>query len=127
MDRSLILLNERGDTTITWEPAHDDDMEALIAAKMAAGVMFYIIAQRKAGQKGRTPKPKALADAADARKHRALSIPDADFSKFVLDGKGTAVLSTAVPAEPIATTHRAKTPKDVATGHSVGVQPRRGG
>lgn len=38
MNRSLTMLNQRGDTTISWPPEHDDEMERIIAAKMAAGV-----------------------------------------------------------------------------------------
>lgn len=123
--RSLTMLNEKGDTKITWPPEHDDEMEAIIARKMAAGVTFYIVPVRKSGQRGPTGKPKPLTDAAKAREHRALSIPDADFSKFVLEGKGE-VLVTVEPAVTQTVT-RAKTPKQVATGHSVGIQPRRGG
>ena len=122
--RTLTILNERGDTSITWAPEQDDDMERIIAAKMAAGVTFFTIAERKPGQKGRLAKPKPIKDAAEARKHRALSIPDADFSKFVLEGKGEAV---ATPSEPAQIVGKAKTAREVASGHSVGVKPRRGG
>jgi hypothetical protein len=119
------MLNEMGDTSISWRPEQDDEMEAIIAKKMAAGVTFYTIPQRKPGQRGALPKPKKLTDAAKAREHRALSIPDADFSKFVLEGKGEAI-QTPAPAK-IEGAKRARTPKEVASGHSVGVQPRRGG
>lgn len=117
--RSLTILNEMGDTTITWPPESDDEMEQLIERKLAAGVTFYTIPKRK------TTKPKKLTDAAAARKHRALSIPDADFSKFVLEGKGDAVI---VPApDKIAGAKRAQTAREVAKGHSIGVRPRAGG
>ena len=115
--RSLVLLNESGDTTITWEPHEDDAMMAIIEKKMAAGVTFYIVTPRKA-------KPKKLKAAGDALKHRALSIPDSDFSKFVMEGRGKAVQTSA---EPVKTVRRAKTAKEVAGGHAVGVAPRRGG
>lgn len=119
MERSLTILNEFGDHNITWTPDQDDAMEEIIAKKMAAGVTFYVIPKRATG------KPKKLKEAAEARKHRALSIPDADLSKFVLEGKGEVV---CVPApERIEGAKRAKTAKEVASGHSVGVQPRRGG
>lgn len=122
--RSLTLLNERGDTSITWQPEQDDAMEEIIRRKMEAGVTFFTISARKPGQRGRVAAPKQLKNAADARKHRALSIPDADFSKFVLEGKGEAV---PTPSEPAQIVSKAKTPKEVASGHSVGVKPRRGG
>ena len=123
--RSLTLLNEMGDTKITWTPEQDDEMEAIITRKMAAGVTFYIVPARKPGQKGRLAKPSKLKDAAKAREHRALSIPDADFSKFVLEGKGEAIVSAE--GTPVETVSRAKTAKEVASGHSIGVKPRRGG
>lgn len=124
--RSLIMLDQSGDTTLTWESDKDDEMEALIQKKMNAGVSFYIVATRKPGQRGAVAKPKLLKNADEARKHRALSIPDADFSKFVLDGFGEAVAS-APRSEPVQTVRRAKTAKEVASNHTVGVQARRGG
>jgi hypothetical protein len=123
--RSLTILNEMGDTTITWESEQDDAMQEIIERKMAAGVAFYIVPKRKPGQRGALGKPKKLTDPAKAREHRALSIPDADFSKFVLEGKGEAIQAPA--PEKIGGARRAKTAKEVASGHSVGVQPRRGG
>jgi hypothetical protein len=124
MNRALTLLNESGDTTIEWPPENDDEMVKIIERKMAVGVSFYIIAQRKPGQRGRVAGPKLLKNPADALKHRALSIKDEDLSKFVLEGKGTVVPTSREPAQTI---KRAKTAREVATGHSVGVQPRRGG
>lgn len=98
-------------------------MRALIARKMALGVTFYVIAPRKS-TRGRAPKPKVAKDVDAAMKHRALSIPDADFCKFVLDGHGRCVQT---PTEPARTIKRAKTADEVASGHAVGVAPRRGG
>jgi hypothetical protein len=127
-ERTLTILNEMGDTSITWDAAQDDEMEALVARKMAQGVSFFIVPQRKPGQKGRAAKPKPLKDAAEARKHRSLSIPDADFSKFVLDGKGTAIPTPPDLVEdrkqPV---RRATSAKEVATSNSVGVRARAGG
>lgn len=122
--RSLTMLNESGDTTITWEEPNDAKMLEIIERKMAAGVIFYVTPPRKPGARGRAPGPKPLKNAADALAHRSLSIKDADLSKFVLDGHGTVVPS---PSEPVQTVKRAKTAREVATGNSVGVQPRRGG
>lgn len=87
---------------------------------MDAGVSFFIIPKRK------NAKPKRLTESAEARKHRALSIPDADFSKFVLEGKGTAV-PRIDPVTADQQVRRAKSAKEVATGSSVGVKPLRGG
>lgn len=124
MMRTLTILNETGDVTIEWSPENDAAMLEIIERKMAAGVMFYVIPPRKPGARGRAPGPKPLKNAADALAHRSLSIKDADLSKFVLEGHGTVVPS---PSEPVQTVKRAKTAREVATGNSVGVQPRRGG
>lgn len=118
------MLNERGDTTLTWAPEQDDAMESVIAKMMEAGVTFFTISARKPGQRGRLAAPKQLKDASEARKHRALSIPDVDLSRYVLEGKADVVPTSAEPAQVVG---KAKTPKEVASGHSVGVKPRRGG
>ncbi len=126
--RSVTLLNSMGDTTLTWTPDQDDEMEKIIAAKMALGVTFLIVPTRQPGQKGRVAKPKPLKDASEASKHRALTIPDADFSKFVLEGKGQAITTPTDLAEdrkkPL---RRAASAREAATSNSVGVQPRVGG
>lgn len=122
--RSLTMLNSSGDTTLEWEPENDAEVLKIIERKMAAGVTFYIIEKRKPGQRGKVAKPKLLKNAEDALKHRALSIPDADLSKLILDGHGRAVPSSQ---ESVKTVRRARTASEVASGHSVGVQPRRGG
>lgn len=121
------MLNEKGDTTITWSPENDAAMEELIARKLAAGVHFYTVSVRKPGQRGRVAAPKPLTDAKNASKYRALSIPDSDFSKFVLEGKGTAVPSSEVIGSQVETVARAKSAKEIASGHTVAVKPRRGG
>jgi hypothetical protein len=123
-ERSLTILDRTGDTTITWEPDQDDAMEEIIKRKMDAGVSFFIIAERKPGQRGRLPKPKKLTDPAKARAYRALKIPDEDFSKFVLEGKGRA---EPTPPGSVDTVRRAKTPREAATSKTVAVQPLRGG
>lgn len=126
--RSLTMLDETGDTTLTWEEPEDAAMLRIIEAKMAAGVTFYLIPQRKPGQRGRVAAPKPLVKSADALKHRALAIKDADFSKFVLEGKGRAVLSAELtPIDKSQPVTRAKSAKEVASGHSVGVRQRAGG
>lgn len=126
--RSLTMLDETGDTTLTWEEPEDEAMLRIIEAKMAAGVTFYIIPQRKPGQRGRVAGPKPLVKSADALKHRSLAIKDADFSKFVLEGRGRAVLSAELtPIDKSQPVTRAKSAKEVASGHSVGVRARAGG
>ena len=114
--RCLTMLNESGDTSISWTSDRDDEMEAIIAKKMAAGCTFFIIEDRGLRQ--------PLRDAADASKHRTLAIPDEDFAKFVSEGGGVAIKT---PDEKVKTVRKAKTPKEVATSQSVGVKPKAGG
>jgi hypothetical protein len=122
MTRALTMLNESGDTTILWDEDRDDEMEAIIAKKMEEGVAFFIIEPRFFGFL--PPKRTPLQRAEDARKHRALSIPDADFARFVESGAGEAVKT---PAQPVKSIRKAKSAAEVATSESVGVKPMKGG
>lgn len=121
------MLNERGDTTIVWTPDRDDEMERVIEKKMAEGCIFYLIDPRFGTR-------EKLRDAGDANRHRVLAIPDDDFAKFVggpVDPSAGAEAHTAAmtptPDAPIKNARRARTAKEVASGESVGVRPRRGG
>jgi len=116
MIRSLTMLNENGDTTISWSSDRDDEVEAIIAKRMAEGCVFFVIEERGLRQ--------PLRDASDARKHRVLAIPDADFAKFVGEGHGEAI---PTPAGKVKTVRKAKAAKEVAKSQSVGVRPMRGG
>ncbi len=124
--RTLTMLNQSGDTTISWLPENDEAMMAIIEKKMAAGVSFFIVPLTKAGKPDRRKKPMQIESAEQARAQRAVSIPDADLAKFVSDGLGEVVAS---PAEPMGrgTVRRARTPREAAQNHTVGVAPRRGG
>lgn len=95
--RALTILNETGDTTIVWTDDRDAEMEAIIRKKMAEGITFFIIEPRFYGLL--PPKKTQLTDAADASKHRALSIPDADFARFVESGSGEAVRTPPAPVK----------------------------
>lgn len=124
---ALTMLNEAGDTSIIWTPDRDAEMEEIISRKLAEGCIFYLIDPRFGTR-------EKLTDARDANRHRMLAIPDADFARFV-GGSGehssnggpptAAVIPT--PATPVKGARRAKTAKEVASGESVGVRPRRGG
>jgi hypothetical protein len=116
------MLNESGDTTIIWDEDRDEEMEAIIARKMAQGVVFFIIEPRMFGFL--PPKKTRLERAEDARKHRALAIPDADFARFVESGAGDAV---PTPPDPVKSIRKAKSAAEVATAQSVGVKPMKGG
>lgn len=116
MTRALTMLNEAGDTTLSWSEDRDAEMEVIIAKKMAEGVTFFIIEPRGARTK--------LEHAGDAAKHRALAIPDEDLRKFVEIGSGMAV---ATPKEPMRKSRISRDAKEVSRSTSVGVKQRRGG
>lgn len=124
--RSLTMLNQSGDTTITWEPENDEAMMAVIEKKMAAGVSFFIVPVTKAGKPDKRKKPVRVDNAEQARRARAVSIPDADLAKFVSDGLGDVAKA---PEQPLgrSTVRRARTPREAVENHTVGVAPRRGG
>lgn len=120
--RALTMLNEAGDVTIVWEESSDEAMERIIEEKMKAGCSFFIIEPRFGGLAA--PLKRPLQAAADALKHRALAIPDADLAAFV--GAGAGAL-TPTPDKPAKTARRAKTAKEAAQAETVGVQARKGG
>lgn len=116
MLRCTTMLNERGDTTIYWSEDRDYEVERIIEKKMAEGCVFFLIEDRGLRTKLQDPK--------DARRHRALAIPDEDWAKFVGEGGGDAVKT---PDAPVKTIRKAKTAKEVASAQSVHVKPMRGG
>jgi hypothetical protein len=110
------MLNERGDTTIYWSADRDAEVERIIEKKMAEGCVFFICEERGLRTK--------LQDPADARRHRALAIPDEDWAKFCGE-EGADVVKT--PEAPVKTIRKAKTAKEVASAQSVGVKRMVGG
>lgn len=126
MMRTMTMLNESGDVTIEWLPENDEAMMAVIERKMAAGVSFFIVPMTKAGKPDKRKKPFKIEDAEQARARRAVSIPDADLAKFVSDGLGDVAKS---PEQPMGrgSVRRARTPREAAKNHTIGVAPRRGG
>ena len=126
MTRSLTMLNQSGDTTVTWEPENDEAMMAIIEKKMAAGVSFFIVPMTKTGKPDKRKKPVKVENAEQARRARAVSIPDADLAKFVSEGLGDVIKA---PEQPMSrgSVRRARTPREAVDNHTVGVAPRRGG
>jgi hypothetical protein len=116
MTRSMTMLNECGDTTVSWTEDLDDMIESIIKKKMSEGITFFII-EREHGTRTKLLKPK------DARKHRALAIPDEDLRKFVESGAE----ADATPEEPISKSRVSRDSKEIAKSQSVGVKQRRGG
>lgn len=122
MTRATTILNEVGDTTIVWTDDRDGEMETIIARKMEQGITFFIIEPRFFGLLPAKKTP--LKDPGEARKHRALAIPDEDFATFVADGKGDAV---ATPSEPTRGSRLSRSAKEIAGSQSVGVRQAKGG
>jgi len=120
--RAVTMLNESGDTTIVWTEDRDEEMRDIIEKKMAAGVSFFIVEPRFFGIL--PPKKTRVESVDDALKHRALSIPDEDFSRFVESGSGDAVKT---PDAPVKGARRSKDAKEIAASQSVGVKPMKGG
>ena len=119
--RSLTMMNAFGDVTIMWEEENDAAMEGLITKNMAEGVTFFIVEPVAGGLM--PPKKTAAPDVPAAMRARALSIDDADLEAFCGEGKGTLVKATGRRK----TIKRATSAKEVATGQSVGLKPRKGG
>lgn len=122
MTRSVTFLNEAGDTTISWTEDRDDEMQTIIEKKMAEGVTFFVV-ERGRGQV-LTKRGAKLDDASEARKHRALAIPDEDLRKFVESGAGEAVPAASAP---VTKSRVSRDAKEVAKSESVAVKQRRGG
>jgi hypothetical protein len=110
------MLNECGDTSLTWTPDRDDEVERIIEKKMREGCAFFVIEERGL----RSP----VRNVADITRTRHLAIPDEDFLKFVESGSGQAV---ETPKEPVRGARRTKSAKEVARSQSVGVRQRAGG
>jgi hypothetical protein len=120
--RTLTMLNEAGDTTISWTEDRDDEMESIIAKKMKEGITFFIVVRGRG--KTLTQRGPELKKPAEARKQRALVIPDEDLAKFVSSGAG---MVQATSDAPVKTSRVSRNAKEVAKSESVGVQQRSGG
>lgn len=119
--RSTTIFNEAGDQTIVWTADRDAAMESIIRKKMKEGVQFFIIERRGDDlPPGRVP----LTSATEARKYRALSIPDEDFAKFVKSGAGDVVRT---PRGRVTKSKLSRDPAEVAKSRSVGTRQRAGG
>lgn len=123
MTRALTILNETGDVTITWDEDADTRILPIIEKKMKEGITFFLIEPRNGGLSppdSSTPLKKTK----DALKHRALSMKDEDFEAMVAEGKAELIKTPDAPAR---TVRKASTAREVASGHSVGARPMRGG
>lgn len=119
---ALTVLNESGDVTLIWNEENDDAMTELIEKKMKEGFTFFIVEPRFFGLI--SPKKTPLADASDARKHRALAVRDEDFIAIVEGGAASLVKT---PEAPVKKSRISRDAKEVAKAESVATRPLRGG
>ncbi|MCS4088702.1 hypothetical protein [Rhizobium sp. BK176] len=120
--RAFTLLNNSGDSTITWEKDNDEVMRALIEKKMSEGMAFFIIHPKALGF---IPRPKSrISDVEEIMKRRSVAVKDEDFAEIIAAGMA------GVTERPEIDTERAEQsydPARIARSQSVGVMPMRGG
>jgi len=115
--RSLTLLNEMGDLSLTWEADKDDEMAAIIQKKLDQGVRFFLIEPFTKKQ----IEVKRLEDI----KGRQINVPDEDIEKLFTEGKiGIIKRITGSIMETIGTSSNAK---EIASSHSIATRQFRGG
>lgn len=115
--RSLSLLNEMGDLTITWEADKDDEMAAIIQKKLDQGVRFFLIEPFTKNQ----VEIKTLGDV----KGRTISVPDEDVQRLFTDGKVGII--KRITGTVIDTIRASTSAKEIAQSHSVGTKQYQGG
>ncbi|MBY3155300.1 hypothetical protein HFO56_23540 [Rhizobium laguerreae] len=120
--RAFTLLNNSGDSTITWEKDNDEVMRALIEKKMAEGMAFFVIHPKALGF---IPRPKSrISDVDEIMKRRSVAVKDQDFAEIIASGLA------GVAERPEIDTERAEQCHDaakIARSQSIGVMPMRGG
>jgi hypothetical protein len=115
--RSMTLLNEMGDLSITWEEDKDEKMAEIIQKKMDMGVRFFII-QPFTKQQIRVQK---LSDVVG----RTVSIPDEDVEKLFTNGE-VGIVKRLV-STVIDTIRPATNAIEVVKNHTIGVKQMSGG
>lgn len=121
--RALTIMNDTGDTTITWTEDNDARMEELIKKKMAEGYRFFIVEPRMGGIVP-PDTSKKLKTFSAAKKNRALSMKDDEFEKMVLEGNASFVKT---PAAKVKTTRKSTDAKEIAKSESVATRAMSGG
>jgi hypothetical protein len=116
--RSMALMNEMGDLTITWDADKDDEMAVIIQKKLDQGIRFFIIEPFNNAQ---MTQIRTLADI----KGRQISVPDEDIEKLFTEGKvGIFKRLAGTVMNTVTTSANAK---QIAQSHTVGVSQFRGG
>jgi hypothetical protein len=119
---STRLLDETGDTTVAWDEDSESLVLPVIAKKMAEGMVFYVLEERKIPFL--PPRKTKVRDLRHAAEAGAVTVADKDFLQLVGLGKATPVKH--VDGEMQAT-RRAREPREVVCAHTVAVKPQRGG
>lgn len=115
--RSLTLLNEMGDLSLTWDEEKDDEMAAIIQKKLDQGIRFFIVEPFTKNQ----IEVKKLSDV----KGRQINVPDEDIEKLFTDGKiGIIKRITGAIIDTIGPSSNAK---EIASSHSVATRQFQGG
>lgn len=129
---STTLLNATGDFTLEWDEGRADAMEQWIDKKMKAGFSFFVVERKLFG----LVKKKTAITSSDDLKERSVKISDDDMVRLASgDQDLVAILEkgVAMPSQnpdkgsSIKTVRRAKTPREAARNHTVGVRPIMGG
>lgn len=120
--RSMTLLHEPGDTTITWTEDQDEHWVGLIRKKMKQGVRFFIVEPRAYGLL--PPRKTELNRAGDAKKKRQVAIDDEDLALFLEEGRGE-----TGPAPDLSKTTVTPTsdPEEAGRSRTVATRAMRGG
>ncbi|MDW9481899.1 hypothetical protein GOB57_24940 [Sinorhizobium meliloti] len=120
--RAFTLLNNSGDSTITWEKENDEVMRALIEKKMKEGVAFFVIPPKVMGF---IPRPKSrIGDVDEIMKRRSVSVKDEDFAGIIAGGLAKITERPDIDTERAEQCHD---PAVIARSQSIGVMPMRGG
>lgn len=116
--RSLSLLNEMGDLTITWDEDKDDEMAKIIQKKLDQGVRFFIV---EPFNKNQLTPVKTLGDI----KGRSIQVPDEDVEKLFTEGKVGII--RRITGTVIDTIKGSTSAKEIASSHAVATRQYQGG
>lgn len=119
--RNLVLLNESGDSVLSWTPDMDEEVKEIIQKKMNEGVTFFIVESKFFG----LLKTKKKINNVRELEGRSVSIRDEDFATVVLDGKVNVNKRQESGEMKVLTI--AQTASEVIQNDCVAVKPMRGG
>lgn len=121
--RSMVLMNQYGDTTISWDEDSDGRIIPIIEKKMEEGVTFFVLEKPRLMNLFQG-KMRKLRNMDQIGKSRKLVMMDEEFAGLLSEG---IVQTDKVMEAQTTTTRVAKTAKEVSQNHTVGVRQMRGG